>query len=157
MLRPKRLGHIVLRVLDLERSIKFYSEILGLTNTFSIANKMHFMSASGDSSHELALVSIGNKAQRPNSNMVGLSHFAWQMNSIEDLESLYLKLQREHVEILEIDKSLKQAILSNLQQNELNALAKKNDFNLIGFSANRAIGRLLLNFDSIKKTLVAFQ
>ena len=102
MLRPKRLGHIVLRVLDLERSIKFYSEILGLTNTFSIANKMHFMSASGDSSHELALVSIGNEAQRLNSNMVGLSHFAWEMNSIEDLESLYLKLQREHVEILEI-------------------------------------------------------
>ena len=102
MLRPKRLGHIVLRVLDLERSIKFYSEILGLTNTFSIANKMHFMSASGDSSHELALVSIGNKAQRPNSNMVGLSHFAWQMNSIEDLESLYLKLQREHIEISDI-------------------------------------------------------
>ena len=102
MLRPKRLGHIVLRVLDLERSIKFYSEILGLTNTFSIANKMHFMSASGDSSHEVALVSIGNEAQRPNSNMVGLSHFAWQMNSIEDLESLFLKLQREHVEILDI-------------------------------------------------------
>ena len=102
MLRPKRLGHIVLRVLDLERSIKFYSEILGLTNTFSIANKMHFMSASGDSSHELALVSIGNEAQRLNSNMVGLSHFAWEMNSIEDLESLYLKLQREHVEILDI-------------------------------------------------------
>ena len=102
MLRPKRLGHIVLRVLDLERSIKFYSEILGLTNTFSIANKMHFMSASGDSSHELALVSIGNEAQRLNSNMVGLSHFSWQMNSIEDLESLYLKLQREQVEILDI-------------------------------------------------------
>ena len=31
-------------------------------------------------------------------------------------------------EILEIDKSLKQAILSNLQQSELNALAKKNGF-----------------------------
>ncbi len=31
-------------------------------------------------------------------------------------------------EILEINKSLKQAILSNLQQNELNALAKKNGF-----------------------------
>lgn len=60
------------------------------------------MSASGDSSHEVALVSIGNEAQRPNSNMVGLSHFAWQMNSIEDLESLFLKLQREHVEILDI-------------------------------------------------------
>ena len=102
MLRPKRLGHIVLRVLDLERSIKFYSEILGLTNTFSIANKMHFMSASGDSSHELALVSIGNEAQRLYLNMVGLSHFAWEMNSIEDLESLYLKLQREHIEISDI-------------------------------------------------------
>ena len=102
MLRPKRLGHIVLRVLDLERSIKFYSEILGLTNTFSIENEMHFMSASGDSSHELALVSIGNEAQRLNLNMVGLSHFAWEMNSIEDLESLYLKLQREQVEILDI-------------------------------------------------------
>jgi len=34
-------------------------------------------------------------------------------------------------EILEIDKSLKQAILSNLQQNELNALAKKNGFRVM--------------------------
>jgi len=31
-------------------------------------------------------------------------------------------------EILPIDKNLKQAILSNLQQSELNAIAKKNGF-----------------------------
>ena len=99
MLKPKQLGHLVLRIRDLERSEQFYTGILGLEVTERIPGRMLFMSAAGDSSHELALMAIGDDAPGPDPSRVGLYHFAWEMNSFEDLQALYSKLQREDIRI----------------------------------------------------------
>ena len=63
--RPKKLGHVVLRVRNVERSERFYAEVLGLHVTQRIPGRMVFMSASLDASHELALMSIGADAPGP--------------------------------------------------------------------------------------------
>ena len=99
LLRPKRLGHIVLRVRDLDRSQKFYSGILGLKVMETIPGQMIFMSAAGDSSHELALISVGESALGPDPAQVGLYHFAWEMNTFEDLQAMYFQLRREDIKI----------------------------------------------------------
>ena len=58
MVKPKQLGHLVLRVRDVERSEKFYTENLGLSVTTKRPGVMTFLSAGSDASHELSLIHI---------------------------------------------------------------------------------------------------
>jgi catechol-2,3-dioxygenase len=99
MVKPKRLGHLVLRVRDVEASARFYSDILGLEVTTSIPGRMVFMRASDESSHELALMSVGESAPGPEPDRVGLYHFAWEMESLDDLRRIYRELQQKGVNI----------------------------------------------------------
>ena len=99
MVKPKQLGHIVLRVRDIERSEQFYSDVLGLHVTNKRPGQMTFMSAVDESSHELALVPVGDDAPGPEDSRVGLYHFAWQMDSFDDLKSLYAEMKSKDVDI----------------------------------------------------------
>jgi len=97
--RPKKLGHVVLRVRDVERSERFYAEVLGLHVTHRIPGMMVLMSASSDTSHELALMSVGDAAPGPEAGRVGLYHFAWEMGSLEDLRAIYRELKAKDVDV----------------------------------------------------------
>ncbi|MXY45402.1 MAG: VOC family protein, partial [Chloroflexi bacterium] len=99
MAKPKQLGHLVLRVRDLEASEQWYSEVLGLHTTNKRPGSMIFMSAKEGSSHELALVSVGPDAPGPEESRVGLYHFAWEMASLEDLQELYAHMKAKDVNI----------------------------------------------------------
>ena len=99
MVKPKQLGHLVLRVRDLEGCEKFYTDVLGLRVTNKRPEKMVFMSAGDNLSHELALTQISPHATGPDKDRVGLSHFAWQMDSFEDLKQLYQDLGKKGVKI----------------------------------------------------------
>ena len=99
MVKPKQLGHLVLRVRDIDRSERFYTDVLGLHVTNKRAGRMVFMSAGGDASHELALMPVGEDAPGPEQNRVGLYHFAWEMDSFEDLKELYQEMKRKEVKI----------------------------------------------------------
>ncbi|MCH8064135.1 MAG: VOC family protein [Chloroflexi bacterium] len=89
MVKPKQLGHLVLRVRDIDRSEAFYNDVLGLHTTTKRPGAMVFLSAGDDASHELALMSVGPDAPGPEKDRVGLYHFAWEMESFEDLKELY--------------------------------------------------------------------
>ena len=99
MVKPRQLGHLVLRVRDLEASEKWYQEILGLHTTNKRPGGMTFMSAKQGSSHELALVSVGSDAPGPEESRVGLYHFAWEMESFDDLKALYEHMKAKDVNI----------------------------------------------------------
>jgi catechol-2,3-dioxygenase len=99
MVRPKQLGHLVIRVRDLERSEEFYTGLLGLQVTNKRPGQMVFLSAGDDSSHELALVPVGADAAGPDPARVGLYHFAWEMESFEDLQKLYNEMHAQNVRI----------------------------------------------------------
>ena len=100
IVKPKQLGHLVLRVRDLSRSEAFYTEILGLDVTAKIPNVMVFLGASSDSSHELALMSVGSDALGPEEDRVGLYHFAWRMGSMSEMRQIYRHLEHNEVNIL---------------------------------------------------------
>lgn len=71
-----RLGHIHLKVSDLERSIKFYSEVLGLNLKQRLGNSAAFLSA-GDYHHHLGLNTWESKGGFPPAHgSTGIFHFA---------------------------------------------------------------------------------
>jgi catechol 2,3-dioxygenase len=79
MLQPVRIGHVVLKVRELERSLAFYRDLLGFRVTSEMSNVMVFLSATGESHHDLALLRVGDSAPSPMPTAVGLYHVAIEL------------------------------------------------------------------------------
>jgi catechol-2,3-dioxygenase len=82
MLRPQRIGHVVLKVRDLDRSLAFYRDLLGFRVASEMSNVMIFLTATGENHHDLALLRVGDSAPSPVPNAVGLYHVAIQLPDI---------------------------------------------------------------------------
>lgn len=70
-----RIGHIHLIVSDLEKSLKFYRDLLGFEITSTYGNSAVFLSAGGYHHHIALNTWNGNKATPPPSGHTGLYHF----------------------------------------------------------------------------------
>ena len=97
--KPKFLGHVNIFVRNVERSQKWYEDVLGLHTYDLRPGNAAFMSADLDQSHEVALVQVGEEAAGPQAGQVGLNHMAWMMHSLEDLKELYQHLKDKKVPI----------------------------------------------------------
>ena len=85
MSHPKRIGHLVLNVKDVEESTKFYTDVLGFhislqreTATFLTCGKIH---------HDLALFKA--KQDFKIKDGLGLNHMAIQVEDFEALTAYY--------------------------------------------------------------------
>jgi catechol 2,3-dioxygenase-like lactoylglutathione lyase family enzyme len=86
----KKLGHVVLKVRDLDRSEAFYTSVLGLVVTGRMPGRMVFFAVPGSSdSHDLGLWKVGPAAAPQVSRQVGLFHVAWQVEREEDLRAFH--------------------------------------------------------------------
>lgn len=79
MIKPLRVGHVVLKVRELERSLEFYRDVLGFSVSSEMSNVMIFLTATGESHHDLGLLRVGDSAPSPLPNAVGLYHVAIQL------------------------------------------------------------------------------
>ena len=79
MLQPLGIGHVVLKVRDLDRSLAFYRDLLGFKVSSEMSNVMIFLTATGTSHHDLALLRVGDSAPSSPPNAVGLYHVAVQL------------------------------------------------------------------------------
>ena len=100
--KPKYLGHANLFVRDVERSEKFYTEVLGLHVNERRLGRAVFMSADVEQSHELAVIQLGPDAPTPEEGRVGLNHIAWRMETFDDLKDVYRRLQEKKANIQRI-------------------------------------------------------
>jgi len=97
---PQRLGHVVLKVRDLDRAEAFYAGVLGLTVTGRLPGRMVFFAAPGNpGSHDLAVYRVGPDAAPQGRDEVGLFHLAYQVESREALEQAYHHLRAHGVKI----------------------------------------------------------
>ncbi len=97
MFKPKRIGHLVINVKDVEVSEKFYTEILG----FEVAVKRPFGTflTCGKIHHDLALFQAPEDAQPVTEGRLGLNHFAVQVEDFDDLQEVYQHFKSHGVEI----------------------------------------------------------
>lgn len=101
-LAPKQLGHLVVKVRDLERAEDFYTRILGLTVTAKFEGHAVFMSANTELSHELLVVRFDDDEPDAADKGQRLVHMAWQMESFEDLKTLHQRLKDNDIPIVRI-------------------------------------------------------
>ena len=99
MIKPTRLGHVVLRVRDLKRSEEFYTKFLGLEVKGRGGDRMVFFRSNQDTDHDLAITNIGDDAPGPEASRVGMYHLAYEFDSIEDLKEAYRLTQELGVRI----------------------------------------------------------
>jgi len=91
----KELGHIVLYVKELERSVHFYELILGWKKLPMPGAMPAAAFSSGRTHHELLLIEVGNQAApKPDHLQVGLYHFGLKIgDSDEELKRAIARLE----------------------------------------------------------------
>jgi catechol-2,3-dioxygenase len=84
---PVRLNHAVLFVADLERSLRFYTEVFGMevVTREPRFNAAFLRLARSSNHHDLGLFGVGPQAPPKRRGAIGLYHLAWQVDTIDDL------------------------------------------------------------------------
>jgi catechol 2,3-dioxygenase-like lactoylglutathione lyase family enzyme len=72
-IRVRNVGHVVLKVRDIERSARFYRDVLGLKEVAraNFGRPMAFFSTD-DNHHDVAVLEVGPGAAAPERGAVGL-------------------------------------------------------------------------------------
>lgn len=84
-MKVKALGHVVLKVRDLKRSVPFYANVLGLKEVARYRDRMVFFSIAGNH-HDLALMETEPGAPAASAQAPGLAHVALKIG--ESLDTL---------------------------------------------------------------------
>jgi catechol-2,3-dioxygenase len=90
MIQARKLGHVVLKVRDAQRSKDFYTRTLGLKVAHDAPGAV-FLSF-GEQHHELALFQLATD-EAPGAAQAGLHHVAWQLGSFEELQAAHRELR----------------------------------------------------------------
>lgn len=100
MIHPERIGHVVIKVRNLERSRKFYTEVLGMDVMMDLpAIRGTFLANHRRDHHEIALFEVGPEAEGLRSKQIGLSHIAFRLSNEEQLRAAYKELKEKDVPI----------------------------------------------------------
>ena len=140
MAKPKRIGHLVLNVKDLEASTKFYTDILGFqvsrqreTGTFLTCGKIH---------HDLALFQAAPDAAPVTPGGLGLNHMALQVEDFDTLTEFYHRLEDYKIEMRTTDHSMTKSIyISDPDGNGIELFCNSQDDAVDGLAEMRREGR----------------
>src|ERR1700730_17411705 len=83
----RKIGHVVYRVTNIERSTRFWTDIMGFKVSDTNELGMVFLRCAGDH-HTIALRPVDPDTQLPDAKgkgTPGVDHFAMEFNSVDDL------------------------------------------------------------------------
>ncbi|WJR33042.1 VOC family protein [Mycobacteroides immunogenum] len=98
MIKIERVAHVVIKVRSLEKSLDFYTRILGLKVMGTIDPAVVFLSTGRDH-HELGIAQLGDEAPDGKFYQIGMEHFAFKLRNEDDLIEAYETLLHEKVQI----------------------------------------------------------
>jgi catechol 2,3-dioxygenase len=99
MIRPKKVGHVVLKVRDLKRAEQFYTEVLGFEVASRLKRPRGVFFTLGTQHHDIAVLEVPPEAEPVKDHQVGLHHLALQVESLADLQECYRRLKAHQVTI----------------------------------------------------------
>ena len=102
-----KIGHVHLKVSNLKRAEEFYTRILDFKIYERVANYLFL--TFGKEHHDLALQEIHN-ARQPADDMVGLYHFAIEMENLKQLANIYFKLKKYKIGFTPVDHGISKTI-----------------------------------------------
>jgi phospholipase/carboxylesterase len=103
------LGHVQLKVRNLERAIRFYVRYLGLHLVERTGNVYAFLAANG-SHHELALQNIGAGGHIPPAESVGMAVLGFQVADLATFAAVYKHLIASNIPVTATDHQVRWAI-----------------------------------------------
>ena len=96
----RRVGHLVLNVKDVERSKRFFEEVLGFPVVAQNPRGMVFFSTDvKDNHHMLAIMPAKEGAAMPARDQIGMEHVSFELGTFAELQDAYRMLKEKGVEI----------------------------------------------------------
>ena len=126
------LGHVVFYVRELERSVQFYTEMVGLKEQGRIFGDRASLLSGGRTHHELLLIEVGAAPGPTEGRRVGLYHVGWKIGTtLDELKAAYVRIMAEGYPIDGVsDHTVSQSIyLRDPDGNEVELFVDNPDFN----------------------------
>lgn len=139
---PTQLGHVALRVRDLDRAVNFYRDVVGLTLRSRRDDTVAFLGARPDASHEVALFALPADAPGPEENRVGMYHMAWEMPTFEDLQALHQRLLQHNARIAGYSDRQMNVMFLDPDGNELEAIWEPTEQEMVRLKSAGPLPRL---------------
>jgi len=105
--RPHMVGHVHLKVRDVERAVEFYTAVLGLA-VEERHGRFAFLSF-GERHHDVALQEVGRGAEGPGQG-VGLYHAAFEVPDLDALVDVYDRLLGRGIHVSPVDHRISKAL-----------------------------------------------
>jgi catechol 2,3-dioxygenase-like lactoylglutathione lyase family enzyme len=109
MIRPTGVAHVNLNVTDLERAIRFYTELLGCRVAFQYEGAVAWLNFGqyregvgglGQGFHDIALYKVDGAAPEDRRKRAGMNHMALRLRSPEDVDRAAEHLASRGVRVL---------------------------------------------------------
>jgi catechol 2,3-dioxygenase len=100
MLAPRKLGHVGIYVRDLEKSKKFYTEVVGLKISDELPGKAAFMRC-GHDHHDTVLFQLATaKSDRAQADRVELQQISYEVDRLDDLRHKAAELKARGITVV---------------------------------------------------------
>ena len=145
MIHARKLGHVVLKVRDAQKSKEFYTRTLGLQVAYENLERGAVFLSFGSEHHDLALFQLAT-GETPEAAQPGLHHTAWQLGS-------FAELQAAHRELIELGVPVEATVEHNVTRSVYFPDPDGNRVELYcdrvehGFEAMRTLGPVSLQLD----------
>ena len=109
----ERVGHVVIKMRDLEAAKHFYGDVLGMKiaderDGFGVFFRFN------DYHHDIAVFKVDDSAPPPQNNQVGLAHIALVADSFDTVKAMHARLKAHGVPIVRtVDHGVTKSVYFN--------------------------------------------